>query len=86
MKLSSDDKYELDLKLRQEIEDVRFAHHSPAPELAETFALIREDARKFAQHIVNVVPIGRERSLALTKLEEVVMWANAGIAREDAKS
>jgi hypothetical protein len=38
-------------------------------------------ARKFASLIVERVPGGREQALALTKLEEVVMWANAGIAR-----
>ena len=29
------------------------------------------------------VPQGRERALALTKLEETIMWANAGIARSE---
>lgn len=28
-----------------------------------------------------LVPDGREKSLALTHLEETVMWANAGVAR-----
>ena len=31
--------------------------------------------------IKNNVPDGREKSLAMTKLEECCMWANAGIAR-----
>lgn len=31
--------------------------------------------------IFDNVPPGRERSLALTKLEELSMWAKAGIAR-----
>jgi hypothetical protein len=29
-----------------------------------------------------LVPDSREKSLAITHLEEAVMWANAGIARE----
>lgn len=28
------------------------------------------------------VPDGREKATALTKLEEAMMWANAGIARQ----
>lgn len=33
--------------------------------------------------VMQVAPEGRERSLALTKIEEAVMWANTGIAREE---
>ncbi len=34
--------------------------------------------------VVNeVVPDGREKYLAFTKLEEVMFWANAGLARDD---
>jgi hypothetical protein len=31
--------------------------------------------------LLSLVPAGRELSLALTKLEEAMMWANDGIAR-----
>ena len=31
--------------------------------------------------VLDNVPKGREQSLALTKLEEALFWANAGIAR-----
>ena len=31
--------------------------------------------------VMEVAPEGRERSLALTKLEEAMFWANAAIAR-----
>lgn len=30
---------------------------------------------------IEVIPNSREKSLAVTKLEEVVMWANKGISR-----
>ena len=36
---------------------------------------------ELALHILLVVPEGRAQSLAITKLEEVQMWANAGIER-----
>lgn len=34
-----------------------------------------------AVKIVETVPYSREQSNALTRLEEVMFWANAGIAR-----
>jgi len=33
--------------------------------------------------VLQVAPDSRERSLALTKIEEAVFWANAAIAREE---
>lgn len=33
---------------------------------------------------VELVPDGREKATAITKLEEFMMWANAGIARAGA--
>ena len=47
----------------------------------EVCANIRSKARGLAHYINKNVPDGREKSLAMTKLEECVMWANAGIAR-----
>lgn len=43
---------------------------------------VRLQIRKTMEIIGASVPEGRERSLALTKLEEAMFWANAGIARE----
>lgn len=42
---------------------------------------IRSKAKMLALDIALLCPDGREKSLALTKLEEAVFWANAGIAR-----
>lgn len=44
---------------------------------AEVRTLLSEVARE----LVVRVPDGREKSLMLTKLEEAMFWANAGIAR-----
>lgn len=38
-------------------------------------------ARCVATQILTVVPGSREQTLAITALEEAVMWAHAGIAR-----
>lgn len=42
---------------------------------------IREACKTLAHALDARVPNGREKALALTKLEETMMWANAGIAR-----
>lgn len=63
----------------------RFTYHKPKEDDAYKFVAIREDAKHLANIINSLVPEGREKSLAITKLEEVVMWANAGIARKGDK-
>ena len=60
---------------------IRFSYHKPTTEQAETYLSIRDRARSFAIYLMLNVPESRERGLAITKLEEAVMWANAGIAR-----
>lgn len=59
-----------------------FTYHAPTPNQVERYRGIREDAVDFARVLDITLPDGREKSLALTKLEEVVMWANAAVARE----
>ncbi len=59
----------------------RFTYHKPKDGQPAIYQDIRDTAKAFAYKIDEFVPSGREKSLALTKLEEAVMWANAGIAR-----
>ena len=61
--------------------DNRFTYHAPKPGQPEIYQDIRTLAKELALEIDEVVPEGREKSLAITKLEEVVMWSNAGISR-----
>ena len=42
-------------------------------------------AKMFSDLVDNLVPKSREASLAQTKIEEAVMWAAAGIARNTKK-
>jgi len=60
----------------------RFTYHPPKPGQPELYEDLRVRAHELAEQIVAVAPRSRERSLALTKIEEAVMWANAAIARE----
>jgi hypothetical protein len=68
--------------LKEEI-DVRFEYHPPQGNQPHRYENLRALARDFALVIENHCPDSRERSLAITKLEECVMWANASIARNE---
>lgn len=60
----------------------RFTYHQPQSDDTAKYVEIREAARELAHLINKRCPESREKSLAITKLEEVVFWANAGIARD----
>lgn len=68
---------------KQQVEDLenRFTYHAPKPGQPEQYQMIRDEALHLAMTIGGACPDSRERALALTKLEEAVMWANASIAR-----
>lgn len=59
-----------------------FTYHKPPAEIAENFVTLREKAKELAFLFDSLVPYGREQATALTRLEEAVMHANAGIARQ----
>jgi hypothetical protein len=61
----------------------RFVYHAPKGNQPERYAIIRDEGYSLAKFIDDLVPESREKSLALTKLEEAVMWANAAIARNE---
>lgn len=58
-----------------------FSYHSPKEGQPEKYNQLREKAKELAYDIENLCPNSREKSLAMTKLEEAIMWANASIAR-----
>lgn len=60
-----------------------FTYHAPKAGQPERYTIIRSTAKDLAETINKVCPDSRERSLAFTKLEEAVMWANAAIARNE---
>lgn len=61
--------------------ETRFTYHAPTGNQPETYEILRSEAKDFAKTIDHLVPESREKSLAMTALENAVMWANAGIAR-----
>jgi len=74
--------YTIDQKQKDEIAK-RFTYHAPKGDQAERYGSIRDLAKKLAETIASLTPVSREQSLALTKLDEVVMFANAAIARTE---
>ncbi len=62
---------------------VRFTYHPPTGNQAERYEKIRAMAFAFADELIELTPVSREQSLALTRLEGCVMWANAAIARRE---
>lgn len=66
--------------LNTELEN-RFTYHAPKEGQPHIYAGIRAKAKELAYFIEGSAPNSREKSLALTKLEEAVFWANAAIAR-----
>jgi len=61
----------------------RFTYHAPKDGQAERYQQIRGFAHDFARLLNDECPESREKSLAVTHLEDAVMWANAAIARHE---
>lgn len=59
----------------------RFTYHPPTDAQKLKYEAIRRIALKCATWIDENVPDSREKSLAITHIEEAVFWANAAIAR-----
>ncbi len=72
-------KYDISQKMETQIEN-SFTYHSPKDDQPDRYVYLRNNALQLAILILGNVPVGREQSLAITKLEECIMWANKGIA------
>lgn len=61
----------------------RFAFHAATTEeKRDAHASVRQACRRLADYINESAPDGREKSLAITHVEEAMLWANAAIARQ----
>lgn len=62
----------------------RFAYHPPRSESRKDYHQnVREGVERLAMSWAGNLPHGRELSLAITKLEEAMFWANAALARAE---
>mgnify|MGYP000959156752 FL=1 len=60
----------------------RFAFHAATTEeKRDAHTSVRQNCRALADFVNEKCPDGREKSLAITGLEEVMFWANAALAR-----
>jgi hypothetical protein len=59
----------------------RFTYHPPSGDQPDRYEKIRGRGLDLARLVDGLVPDGREKALAITAIEQAVMWANAGIAR-----
>ncbi len=58
-----------------------FGFH-PADEVAaDKHDFVRDECKKLAYKLEEELPDSREKALAMTKLEEVMLWGNAAVAR-----
>ena len=68
--------------MKEQIEN-NFKYHEPKENQPARYMAIRATAEAFAKLIEQTCPESREKSLAMTKIEEAMMWANASIARNE---
>lgn len=60
----------------------RFEYHAPDdPSKVEAHQKVRQILRDAALEIDDLLDDSREKSLAITQLEQAMFWANAGLAR-----
>ena len=60
-----------------------FTYHPPTEEQQVRYRALREKTKDLALFIIDSTPMSREQSIALTKLEEVIFFANASIVRNE---
>lgn len=64
----------------------RFAFHAATTnEKCDAHASVRQHCRALADFLNESLPEGREKSLEVTHLEEVMLWGNAALARANDK-
>lgn len=66
--------------------ELRFTYHPPIGNQLKRYEEIRRHGLDFANRLNELCPTSRELAIALTNLEQVIMWANAAIARNEKES
>lgn len=63
----------------------RVTYHAPTELAKVQHARLSEATADYLRAIDDCVPDGREKSLAITNVEQAKMWASAGVARNQDK-
>lgn len=69
--------------MKREFIENNFVYHPPKNDQSARYETIRNAAKTLAIIVDDLCPESREKSLAMTNLEQSVMWANASIARNE---
>jgi hypothetical protein len=64
---------------KEQVENT-FTYHSPKGNQPGRYEAIRGKAKELAMLLIESCPESRERAVALTNLQQAIMWANASIA------
>lgn len=75
-------KYQPSQRLLDQLERT-FIYHSPKMDQPQRYSELRAAAGDLARMMAQSCPESRELSLALTHLEQSIMFANAAIARNE---
>lgn len=62
--------------------DLRFDTHTPDEEVMLSMRSVRLTTKSLAEHYNELLPEGRDKALAFTKLEEALFHATASLARQ----
>lgn len=73
-------KFPLNEATKADIE-CRFDYHAPDDDRRQRHEKLRASLKDMAIVVCELVPAGRERSVAIKALEDAMFWGNAGIAR-----
>lgn len=57
-----------------------FTYHKPKDDQPERYERLRAKAKELAMLVDELCPESREKSLAITNIQQASMWANASIA------
>jgi hypothetical protein len=63
----------------EELQNI-FTYHAPKGNQPKEYEMLRDGAHVFAHLINGLCPESREKSLAITAIQQAVMWANASKA------
>lgn len=63
--------------------DNDFTFHPAEGDQADRYSAVRRRCKELAHELTTLAPTSRELSIAINKLEEVMFWTNAAIARNE---
>lgn len=66
--------------------DEVYRYHSPTDEQQQRYRRLRQAGKTFAEIGTELTPQSREQSVALTNVQQAVMWFNAAIAINEQES